>query len=122
MRLLTEQERAPVVSWPLLSFLFLLLFFQIARGLNREKLSLLKYKLTEIIDANKLTIPKLVIMLTDLSLSFIDGSNLEILFDSVIADSRIQKRNAVNADGIDAAIIIGVRSMVFSASAFFLLL
>lgn len=70
-----------------------IIFVEIARGLNREKLSLLKYKLTEIIDANKLTIPKLVIMLTDLSLSFIDGSNLEILFDSVIADSRIQKRN-----------------------------
>lgn len=70
-----------------------IIFVEIARGLNREKLSLLKYKLTEIIDANKLSIPKLVIMLTDLSLSFIDGSNLEILFDSLIADSRIQKRN-----------------------------
>lgn len=39
-------------------------FIEIAQGLNREKLALLKYKITEIIDQNKLTIPKLVLMMT----------------------------------------------------------
>jgi CheY-like chemotaxis protein len=32
-------------------------------------------------------------MMTDLSLSFVDGANLEFLLDNVIADTRIQKKN-----------------------------
>ena len=69
------------------------IFIEIAQGLNREKLALLKYKITEIIDQNNLTIPKLVLMMTDLSLSFVDGANLELLLDNVISDSRVQKKN-----------------------------
>lgn len=70
-----------------------IIFIEIAQGLNREKISLLKYKLTEMIDDNNLTKPKVVLMLTDLNLSFVDGSNLEFLFDAVIADERIHPKN-----------------------------
>lgn len=70
-----------------------IIFIEIAQGLNREKLALLKYKLSEIIDQNHLSVPKIVLMMTDFSLSFVDGSNLELLFDNIIADPRIQKRN-----------------------------
>lgn len=70
-----------------------IIFIEIAQGLNREKIALLKYKLTEMIDGNKLSKPKVVIMLTDLKLSFVDGANLEFLFDNVIADERILPKN-----------------------------
>ena len=36
--------------------------------LNREKLALLKYKINELIDANKLTLPRIIFMLSDLML------------------------------------------------------
>lgn len=70
-----------------------IIFVEIAQGLNREKLALLKYRLTEMIDDNRLTNPKLVLMMTDLSLNFVDGANLEYLLDNIIADSRILPRN-----------------------------
>ena len=56
-------------------------------------MQLLKYKLTEIIDQNDLQTPKVILMMTDLSLNFVDGANLEILLNAVTADSRIQKRH-----------------------------
>lgn len=70
-----------------------IIFIEIAQGMNREKMSLLKYKLTEIMDKNRLDSPKVIIMMTDLSLSFVDGANLELLFDNVLADKRIERKN-----------------------------
>ena len=70
-----------------------LIFLEIAQGLNRDKLSLLKYKIPAILDKNTLNNPKLVIMITDIRLNFMDGINLELLFDSAIADNRISRKN-----------------------------
>ncbi len=70
-----------------------IIFIEIAQGMNREKMSLLKYKLTELMDKNRLDSPKVIIMMTDLALSFVDGSNLELLFDNVLADKRIDRKN-----------------------------
>ena len=70
-----------------------ILFIEIAQGLNRDKMSLLQYKITEALDAEKLSSPKVIVMLTDLTLSFVDGTNLEKLLDSILADSRIKPTN-----------------------------
>ncbi len=70
-----------------------IIFVEIAQGLNREKLALLRYKLTELIDANHLQNPKVVLMMSDLELSFVDGANLEMLFDNMIAEPRISNKN-----------------------------
>lgn len=70
-----------------------IIFIEIAQGMNREKMSLLKYKLTELMDKNRLDSPKVIVMMTDLSLSFVDGSNLELLFDNILADKRIERKN-----------------------------
>lgn len=70
-----------------------IIFIEIAQGMNREKMSLLKYKLTELMDNNRLDSPKVIVMMTDLSLSFVDGSNLELLFDNILADKRIVRTN-----------------------------
>ena len=70
-----------------------IIFIEIAKGLNREKITLLKYKLAEIIESNNLLLPKLILMMSDLSLSYVDGLNLELLLENITADRRILRRN-----------------------------
>lgn len=70
-----------------------IIFVEIAQGLNREKIELLKYKIRELIELYGLSHPKILVMMTDLSLSFADGPNLELLMDSIMATPSIKNRN-----------------------------
>ena len=70
-----------------------IIFIEIAKGLNREKITLLKYKLSELIENNNLALPKLILMMSDLSLSYVDGLNLELLLTNITVDRRILRRN-----------------------------
>ncbi|MBQ5471242.1 MAG: response regulator [Treponema sp.] len=70
-----------------------IVFIEIAQGLNREKITLLKYSLSEIIEKDKLDNPKIVIMMTALDLTFVDGLNLELLFDNILAAPKIHAKN-----------------------------
>lgn len=69
-----------------------IIFIEVAQGLNREKLFILKYRLSEIIDITRITTPRIVLMMSDLVLSFVDGANIELLLDNIIADSRVQSK------------------------------
>ncbi len=69
------------------------IFIEVANGLNREKISILKYKLTDIIDANNIKIPKVILLLTNLEFTFMDAPNIEYLLDSVLSESRILAQN-----------------------------
>jgi len=62
-----------------------IIFVELALGLNREKIALLQFKLAEMIEKEGIDNPKVVIMLTNLELTFVDGYNLECLIDSVLA-------------------------------------
>ncbi len=70
-----------------------IIFIEIAQGLNREKISLLKYKVSEIIESNELEQPKIILMMTNLELSFIDGVNLELLIDNILANSKVHTKD-----------------------------
>jgi DNA-binding response OmpR family regulator len=70
-----------------------IIFVEIAQGLNREKIDLLKYKIRELCELYALAYPKVLIMMTDLELTYIDGPNLELLLDNVIAGSGVRNRN-----------------------------
>ncbi len=70
-----------------------IIFVEIAQGLNREKIDLLKYRMRELIGLYNLSFPKILVMMTDLSLSFIDGPNLELLMGSLLADASIRNKN-----------------------------
>ncbi len=83
-----------------------IIFVEAAQGLNREKISLLKYKISEMIDTYKIRDPKLIVMMTNLQLSFVDGINVELLLDTVTADERIHKRNGLDATDIIADSIL----------------
>ncbi len=69
------------------------IFIEVAQGLNLEKLNLLKYRLAEIIEQNNLTNPKVIVMLSAMNLTFVDGSNLELLFDNIIKVPQISRKN-----------------------------
>lgn len=69
------------------------IFIELALGLNREKIALLQYKLTELIEQEEIDTPKIVIMLTSLDLTFVDGYNLEFLIDNIIACPRVHNKN-----------------------------
>ena len=69
------------------------IFIELALGLNREKLSLMRFKLSEMIESEKIENPKIVIMLTNLELSFVDAYNLEFLIDNVLSCPRVHNKN-----------------------------
>lgn len=70
-----------------------IIFIETALGFNREKISLLKYKLKDLIDKNQLQKPRIVLMMTDMSLCYADGINMELLLDNILADKRVEKAN-----------------------------
>ncbi|MCF0241585.1 MAG: response regulator [Treponema sp.] len=70
-----------------------IIFIEVAQGLNREKLALLKFKLAEMIERENLDYPKVIIMLTNLDLTFVDGLNLEYLIDNVLVNPKIHSKN-----------------------------
>ena len=70
-----------------------IIFIELAVGLNREKLALLQYKLTEMIETEEIESPKILIMLTNLELTFVDGYNLEFVLDNVLACPKVHTKH-----------------------------
>ena len=69
------------------------IFVEVAKGLNREKIALLKYNIAELITANKIQVPKIVLMMSDMSLNFVDGSNLEFMMENILSAPHILRKN-----------------------------
>ena len=70
-----------------------IIFIEFARGLNREKLALLQYKLTNMIEHEHIESPKIIIMFTNLDLTFVDGYNIEFLLDNILECPKIHTKN-----------------------------
>ena len=70
-----------------------LILVEIAKGLNREKLSILKYNLSEIITEKNIQTPKILLMMTNMSLNFVDGSNLEFMMQNIIDVPHITRKH-----------------------------
>ncbi|MBQ9539359.1 MAG: response regulator [Treponema sp.] len=68
-------------------------FIEIARGLNRDKISMLRYRLDECKTKLKMSAPKLVLMLSDVKFCFLDMTNISLLLDTILADRIIKKSN-----------------------------
>ncbi len=86
-----------------------IIFIEIAQGLNREKIGLLKYRIRELIELYALAAPKVLVMMSDLSLTFADGTNLELLLDNIMSDSRIRNRSIriLTMDGFTREFVSG---------------
>jgi len=70
-----------------------IIFIEIAQGLNRDKLDLLRFKLSELITLYKIQLPKIIIMLSDIKLSLDDAPNLQKLFNVVLKASKTKHDN-----------------------------
>lgn len=65
----------------------------IAQGFNIDKIGLLKIKIAQIIQDHELEAPKVLVIISGMSLCFIDAVNVEMLLDNVIADKHIHRQN-----------------------------
>jgi len=70
-----------------------IIFIEVAQGLNRDKLDLLRFKISELIELYKIQLPKIIIMLSDTKLTLEDAPNLKKLFDVVLKASRAKHDN-----------------------------
>lgn len=70
-----------------------IVFIEIARGINREKIDLLRFKIRELLDLYGIQKPRVLLMISDMELSFVDGSNLEFLLETVVEASAAKPRN-----------------------------
>ena len=60
-----------------------ILFIEIARGFNKEKINLLQYKIAELLKLYKVQYPRILILMTDISLRSEDEPKLERLLEEV---------------------------------------
>lgn len=65
-----------------------MLFIEIARGLNREKIDLLKYKIKELLELYKVKVPKVLIIMSDIQVESADTGKLKLLFENIVAATR----------------------------------
>jgi DNA-binding response OmpR family regulator len=70
-----------------------IIFVEIARGLNRDKLDLLRFKIIELIEFYEIRVPKVIVMLSDIHLSFADAPNMRKLLDTVLQSSKAKLRH-----------------------------
>ncbi len=70
-----------------------IVFIEIAQGINREKVDLLRFKIRELLDLYSIRKIRILLMLADMELSFIDGHNMEFLLQTVITASGAKGRH-----------------------------
>ncbi|MDR0496611.1 MAG: response regulator [Treponema sp.] len=69
-----------------------IIFIELAQGFNRDKLDLLRFKLSELIDLYRIRVPKVIIMLSDIQLHVRDAPNLQKLLHTVLDSSKAKQR------------------------------
>jgi DNA-binding response OmpR family regulator len=69
-----------------------IIFIEIAQGLNRDKLDLLRFKIIELIELYEIRVPKVIVMLSDIKLGFADAPNMQKLLETVMQASRAKLR------------------------------
>ena len=70
-----------------------ILFIEIAQGLNREKIELLRFKIAELMELYGILKPRVLIMLADMELCFVDNPNLNALLDTVISATHVRNKH-----------------------------
>jgi DNA-binding response OmpR family regulator len=70
-----------------------IIFIEIAKGLNRDKLGLLHFKITELIELYKIKVPKVIIILSDLKLEVADVPVFAKLLNTVLDTAKARQSN-----------------------------
>jgi DNA-binding response OmpR family regulator len=61
-----------------------IIFVEIAKGLNRDKLDLLHFKIRELVALHDIRLPKIIVMISNTNLTFSDTPNLQKLLEILI--------------------------------------
>ncbi len=69
-----------------------ILFIEIAQGLNREKIELLRYKIVELMELYEVKSPKVLILMSNVDVSADDSISLSVLFSTVMESTRAKPR------------------------------
>ncbi|MEE0132528.1 MAG: response regulator [Treponema sp.] len=69
-----------------------ILVVEVAEGLNLDKITMLKFHLADLIANHGISSPKILIIMSNLHLGFVDGLNLEKFFDSIVYAPRVSKK------------------------------
>jgi DNA-binding response OmpR family regulator len=69
-----------------------ILFIEIARGLNTEKIEMLKYKITELLELYEVKNPKVLIMMSNVEITSQDSLKLGALFTNILEHSHAKPR------------------------------
>jgi DNA-binding response OmpR family regulator len=70
-----------------------IIFVEIAQGLNRDKLDLLYFKIKELIGLYEIRLPKIIVMLSDITLGFADAPNITKLLEVILNSSKAEQKN-----------------------------
>ncbi len=70
-----------------------ILFVEIALGLNIDKIELLQYKLTELLQLYHTMTPRVLVMLSNIELSPSDGPKMNVLLSTILEYSKAQPRH-----------------------------
>ncbi|MDR0668609.1 MAG: response regulator [Treponema sp.] len=60
------------------------IFVEISKGLNRDKLDLLHFKIRELVELYEIYMPKIIVMVSNTRLTFSDTPNLQKLLETII--------------------------------------
>jgi len=70
-----------------------IVFIEIAKGLNREKIDLLRFKIAELLELYAIKNARILVMLAGMDLSFVDGPNMELLIKTLLDHSGAKARH-----------------------------
>lgn len=70
-----------------------IIFIEISQGLNTDKIDLLYYKIKELLELYTIQNPYVIVLLSSMEFSFIDGPNLEKLLNTIMQASQAINKN-----------------------------
>jgi len=70
-----------------------IIFIEITEGLNRDKLDLLRFKISELMELYQIKVPKLIIMISGIALNIDDTPKMKKLFDNILKSSKARPKN-----------------------------
>lgn len=70
-----------------------MLFIEISKAINRAKVSILHYIITEAIDALALQMPLILLVIESIDLTYVDGINIEYILDTIIKTKGVLMKN-----------------------------
>jgi DNA-binding response OmpR family regulator len=70
-----------------------ILFIEVAQGLNKEKIELLRYKIEELLDLYQVRVPKVLLMMVGVDVTANDSLKLATLLNTVVEYTRAKPRD-----------------------------